>query len=82
MNDLERDIRENVISRRLWLSPTEVSAEVRGGEVVLAGTVDKEDDVELLVKQVGRVPGVVSVTSSLTVRETAGKRQRFSRLAP
>jgi CBS domain-containing protein len=80
--ELERDIRENVISRGLWLSPTEITVEIRGGEVELSGTVDREIDVETLVHQVGRVPGVVSVTPLLTVCGTTGaKRRRFRRLS-
>jgi len=80
--ELERDIRENVISRELWLSPTEITVEVRGGEVTLVGTVDREVDVDALVHQVGRVPGVVSVVPTLTVRGADGvRRRRFRRLS-
>ncbi len=78
--ELERDIRENVVLRGLWLSPAEVIVEVRKGEVKLVGTVDRQLDVDSLVHHVRRVPGVVSVTPSLTVRDMGnGKHRRFRR---
>lgn len=78
--ELERDIRENVIARGLWLLPTDVTVEVHKGDVKLVGTVDRQLDVDSLVHQVGRVPGVVSVTPSLTVRHMgSGKHRRFRR---
>jgi CBS domain-containing protein len=74
--EIKRDIRDSVIVGSLWLSPADISVEVRGGEVKLAGTVDRTLDAELLVLQVERVPGVVSVSSSVSAREN-GEPKRF-----
>jgi osmotically-inducible protein OsmY len=55
-----------VLFRVFWLEPSRVSVTVRGGEVSLEGIVDTDADVEALPRLVRRVPGVVSVKSSLT----------------
>jgi len=66
--EIEREIKESVILKSFWLELGEVTVAVRGGEVTLSGTVDSEADVEVLPRLVQRVPGVVSVASSLTPR--------------
>lgn len=66
--EIEREITEAVLQRGFWLDPGQVAAAVRGGDVTLSGTVDSAAEVELLPQQIRRIPGVVSVTSSLTVR--------------
>jgi len=78
--EIERDIREDVILRELWMSPKDVTAEVLQGEATLHGTVDTDIEAETLVHQVRRVPGVVSVTSRLTVSgdgSASGRRYRM-----
>jgi CBS domain-containing protein len=75
--EIRRDIRDSVIVGSLWLVPTDVSVEVRGGEVTLTGAVDRALDAELLVRQVERVPGVVSVSSSVSAREENSEPRRF-----
>jgi CBS domain-containing protein len=75
--EIKRDIRDSVVAGSLWLSPTDVSVEVRGGEVTLTGTVERELDAELLVRQVERVPGVVSVSSSVSARDENGEPRRY-----
>jgi CBS domain-containing protein len=64
--EIEREIREDVVLRTLWLEPTRVSIGVKGGHVTLHGDVETEANVGLLPSLVERVPGVVSVTSDLT----------------
>ena len=77
--EIWRDIRESVIVGSMWLPPGEITVEVRGGDVTLSGTVEREVEAELLPRLVRRVPGVVSVTSSLEVRESSGEPRRFRR---
>lgn len=66
--DIEREIKERVILKIFWLELGKVTVAVHGGDVTLSGTVDSEADVEVLPRLVQRVPGVVSVTSTLTAR--------------
>ena len=68
--EIEREIKEDVLLEGFWLGagPGVATATVRGGEVTLEGTVETEADAEALPRWIQRVPGVVSVTSSLTVR--------------
>jgi len=68
--EIEREIKERVIQESFWLELGEVTVAVHGGDVTLNGTVDSQADVEVLPRLVQRVPGVVSVTSSLTARRT------------
>jgi CBS domain-containing protein len=64
---IEREIRDDVLGRTLWLrDPLAVVVAVEGGIVKLAGTVDNAMDAELVEVFVGKVPGVVDVESSLT----------------
>jgi CBS domain-containing protein len=64
---IEREIREEVLLHELWLDPTDFSLSVRDGEVTITGHVPTSDERELLVRRIRLVPGVVSVT----VQETA-----------
>jgi CBS domain-containing protein len=63
---IEREIREDVLGRTLWLrDPQAIKVYVENGVVKLAGTVDNESDAELVEVFAGKVPGVVEVDSSL-----------------
>ena len=62
------EIRDEVLRRVLWLTPGVIQVEVRDGEVDLAGELDTEAEAEVLEKLVAKVPGVVAVRSSVTVR--------------
>lgn len=64
--EIERDIRKDVIERNLWLEPGTVELEVERGQVKLAGTLHAKSDANLLERLTQRVPGVVSVQSALT----------------
>jgi CBS domain-containing protein len=72
---IERDIREDVIHRILWLEPEQLTITVSGGEVELTGQVETKTDAELIPVYVRRVPGVVDVTSKLRWREEDGHRR-------
>ena len=68
-DEIEREIRDDVIRRTLWLADDEnVRIQVRRGEVTLSGELGRRSDGELLPHFVARVPGVVSVSSTLTWR--------------
>lgn len=62
------EIRDDVLRRVLWLTPGTVDVEVRDGHVVLGGLLDTEAEAEVLEQLVAKVPGVVTVSSSVTVR--------------
>ncbi len=64
---VEREIREEVLLHELWLDPTEFALSVKGGEVTITGHVHTDDERELLERRVRLVPGVVSVTVQETV---------------
>ena len=63
--EIEREIREDVMERILWLDAPSVVVRVERGEARLSGRLDRRVDAELLEQFVARVPGVVSVHSTL-----------------
>jgi CBS domain-containing protein len=67
-DELAREIEVDVIRGALWLEPAEVEVVVDHGHVALAGEIEARSDVEVLRKLVQRVPGVVSVRSSVLWR--------------
>ena len=66
--EVERELREEVLLRTLWLDPAAVQVSVRNGEVTLEGDVEQKADADLLAYFASRVPGVVSVRSNLSWR--------------
>ncbi len=64
--EIEKEIREDVFRRTLWLDPDAFVIHVRDGEVALRGAVSTRVDAELASAFVAKVPGVVEVDSSLT----------------
>lgn len=67
-HEIEREIREDVIRRILWIEAPNVVVRVERGEARLSGRLDRRTDAELLEQFVARVPGVVSVRSTLRWR--------------
>jgi CBS domain-containing protein len=63
--EIEHEIREDVMYRTLWLEQPGVTVRVEEGEVRLAGKLERRSDAELLEHFVARVPGVVTVKSTL-----------------
>ena len=61
--EIEREIREDVIERTMWIDTGKIEVVVQRGRVVLTGGLQTRSDVELLGRLVGRVPGVVAVES-------------------
>lgn len=83
--EIERELRDDVLTRTLWLDGDSVEIEVRRGAVKLAGLLPTRSDAILFERLAGRVPGVVSVASEVTwniedtsrrVRRTAERRVR------
>lgn len=66
--EIERELREEVAVKTLWMDPAELEISVQGGDVTLGGEVDLKADAELLERFAARVPGVVSVRSRLRWR--------------
>jgi CBS domain-containing protein len=64
--EIEREIRDEVILKTLWVNPTRVKVHVEDGCVTLEGRVDNEGVAEQIVHFVQRVPGVVSIEPRLT----------------
>jgi CBS domain-containing protein len=63
--EIAREIREDVVVRRLQLDEHSVQVEVDNGEVTLTGTIDSRAGAHLLEALVSKVPGVVGVHSKL-----------------
>lgn len=64
--EIAHEIRDDLILRTLWIAPERIKVEVVNGEVRIDGHVDSEAEAVLVGTFARRVPGVVSVTSSLT----------------
>ncbi len=59
---VEREIRDEVLLHELWLDPEDFELSVQNGEVTITGHAGTEGERELLVRRISLVPGVVSVT--------------------
>jgi CBS domain-containing protein len=66
---IEREIREEVLLHELWLDPADFELTVENGEVTISGQVHSDDEGSLLQRRIRLVPGVVSVA----VLETAAR---------
>lgn len=64
-DEIAREIREELLVRRLRIPAQRIRLTVTGGEVTLAGIVDSRVEAEELPSLVRRVPGVVDVHSEL-----------------
>jgi CBS domain-containing protein len=73
--DIERELREDVVLRTLWIAPEGLSISVENGNVRLGGQVETKNDAELVEAFARRVPGTVSVESHLTWLEESGARR-------
>jgi CBS domain-containing protein len=64
--ELERELKEDVVERTMWIDSGRVEATVESGRAALSGRLPKRSDAELLNRLVARVPGVVAVDSKVT----------------
>jgi CBS domain-containing protein len=67
-DEILEDIEEDVIRKAMWLDPNTLDVTVTNGVVALAGEVATAADAEIVSTLTRKVPGVVSVNSSLTYR--------------
>ena len=76
--ELERELREDVLERTMWIDPGKVEVRVQDGRAALSGRVHTRSDVELLGRLVARIPGVVDVESTVAwnVDDTTRKGRR------
>jgi CBS domain-containing protein len=65
-DDIEHELRDDVLLRTLWMSPDRVGIDVSGGEVQLRGAVENDSAASALIAFAKRVPGVVAVESHLS----------------
>ena len=61
--EIEREIREDVLKRTLWASPDHFTIDVDDGEVTIEGRTTDAESAQVLTRLVERVPGVVQVSS-------------------
>jgi CBS domain-containing protein len=78
--EIEAEIRDDVLSRTMWIEDGHVHVQVERGAVTLRGDIDRRSDVVLLERLVRRVPGVIAVASSVTWRDDDTTRRRRSEL--
>lgn len=75
--EIEREIRDDIILRTLWVEPSRVTVTVHDGRVTLRGRLDNVALVEQILSLVDKVPGVVEIESKLTAPGSrASRRQR------
>jgi len=75
-DELAREIREDVLRRKMWIDPDSLGLEVKDGVVTVWGAVDTEVDVDGVARNVRRVPGVLDVRSDLRARTANGHGRR------
>ena len=64
--EIEREIREDVLEHQFWVASESVNVVVEDGVVTLGGRLENEALATVLPQVVSRVPGVVEVNSLLT----------------
>jgi CBS-domain-containing membrane protein len=79
--EIRAEIVEQVLRRLLWIGSTEVSVRVNDGVVTVAGELDQRSLIDIVVRLVGAVDGVVEVEDKLTWRidDTASTEAHFYR---
>jgi len=65
-DEIEREIRADVLLDALCVDPDDLSLEVAAGEVAIAGEVENRSTAESIEKRIRRVPGVAGVRSELS----------------
>jgi CBS domain-containing protein len=63
--DLVREVRNEVLVRTLWMDPDAIEVTVGSGVIRLRGTVDRRSDVQIVIRMVRELPGVVGVVNEL-----------------
>jgi CBS domain-containing protein len=79
--EIEREIRDDVILKTLWVAPGRVKVLVEDGCVTLEGRVDNQGVAEQIAHFVQMVPGVVSIEPRLTWPQAPAPRAAGKTLA-
>jgi CBS domain-containing protein len=66
--EIQQEIRDDVLVRRMWTDPTEIQVTVLDGRVTLRGCPHRRSTTIMAVRLAGRVDGVVGVTNEMTWR--------------
>ena len=66
--EIEHDVREDVLLREMLLNPGDVIVSVDNGLVTLSGQVGSQEDAKVLERRVRGIPGVVGVAANLRWR--------------
>jgi CBS domain-containing protein len=74
-DDIAQEIREQGLLKRFWMGPSSVTVEVDQGNVLVEGRVDTQALAESIVAYIERIPGVVSVESTLTWPKTKSRKR-------
>jgi len=74
--EIEREIREDVLLEIMLLAPGDVDVSVENGRVVMSGRLTTREDAEILERCVRRVPGVLDVEADLRWSPGASRRSR------
>jgi CBS domain-containing protein len=78
--EIEHEIREEVLLRSFWVQDDDIQLTVRNGEVALTGVVESELMTELVPEAIRRVPGVVAVETKLRARPAPHEVTSYERL--
>ena len=78
--EIEHEIREEVLLRSFWVRDDDIQLTVRDGEVALTGVVESELMTELVPEAIRRVPGVVAVETKLRARPAPREVTSYERL--
>ena len=76
--EIWEELRNDILPRKLWISPEELDVTVTGGRVKVAGRVTTRTDADLIKAFAWRVPGVVSVDCSELTWEADDRALRAS----
>jgi CBS domain-containing protein len=76
--EIADEIREDVLKRALWLRADTIGVDVSDGVVTLDGELETDTDVLVLEKLVEKIPGVVSLRSSVISRVDDTRRNVIS----
>jgi CBS domain-containing protein len=66
--DIRREIVEDILTRTMWIDPSEIQVSVAEGLVTLAGRPDRRSTTQIAVRLVRGVDGVVAVHDEMTWR--------------
>jgi CBS domain-containing protein len=64
-DEITREIRDDVLRRRMWVEPTEIQVSVTNGHVTLRGCPDRRSTTIMAVRLARGVDGVVGVTDEM-----------------